>query len=211
MMTSMDINTETRVSHFIVRAIVMTSVVAIMSLFTLAPVEASSDRVTRGDAEAVLHAFGNGGEAILSHHLTHLGGPSDELRAGIRPFSGSAWDGRHFCAEDWHAILIADFEGGDKSFTVQDARAIMDQIVFELILDGSALPTERTAIHRLLATEILEFFGWEKAYVFQQGEVLPPSALTVGSHTLKVVATGPFPGTDQITFFIDAPGTGACL
>ncbi|HST84361.1 MAG TPA: hypothetical protein VLL08_21670 [Kineosporiaceae bacterium] len=196
---------------------VMASLIATMSLVGIAPAEASSDRVTHGDAQAVFQAFGNGGWAILNHHdvdfgdfAEGLGAPADgEVKAAIRPFSGTLWDGRHFCAEDWHVILIAWIEGGDASFDMQDAKAIMNPVTIEFVLDGASLPTERTAIKRFLAPER---FDMAEAYYFQQGAVLSPSALAVGSHTLAETDTsiyGTF--TDQITFYIDAPGTGACL
>ena len=163
-MIGMNIKMATR-SRFLVLTIAMTSLIAIMSLFSLAPVEASSTRVTKGDAEAVLNAFGNGGLAIRNHHTVSPGAPADiDLRASIRPFSGSPWDGRHFCAEDWHVILIAWIEGGDKSFTMQDAIALMNPVTIGFVLDGAALPTERTSIKRFLEPER---FGLEEAYYFQ--------------------------------------------
>jgi hypothetical protein len=168
----------------------------------------SGSRVSRGDAEAVLQAAPTGGGAIRSHGIVNPSAPTDiELRTSIRPFSGTVFDGRHYCAEDWHVILLLDFEGGDRSFTEQDARAIMDQITFDFSLDGAPLATNRLPIKRFLAPQ--PFF--ETAYYFQQGVVLPPSALTVGSHTVGVSGTDPRGNfTDQITIHIDAPGTGVC-
>src|SRR3954464_3238481 len=63
--------------------------------------------ITRGDAQAVFHAFGNGGRAVLAHSRTAEGAPADVTgsHGSIRPFAGSAWDGAHFCATDWHVIL----------------------------------------------------------------------------------------------------------
>jgi hypothetical protein len=168
----------------------------------------SGNRVSQGDAEAVLQAAPTGGGAIRSHGIVNPSAPADiELRASIRPFSGTVFDGRHYCAEDWHVILLADFEGGDNSFTEQDARAIMDGITFDFFLDGTPLATNRLPIKRFLAPQ--QFF--ETAYYFQQGVVLPPSGLTVGSHTVGVSVTDPRGNiTDQVTIHIDAPGTGAC-
>jgi hypothetical protein len=177
---------------------------------TAAPAVAatSGSRVSRGDAEAVLQAQPTGGGAIRSNGIVNPSAPTDiELRASIRPISGSVYDGRHYCAEDWHAIMLLDFEGGDRSFTIQDARAIMDQITFDFLLDGAPLATSRLPIKRLLTPQ--PFF--EAAYYFQQGVVLPPNALTVGSHTVGVIFTDPRGnGSDQITIHIDAPGTGVC-
>jgi len=210
-----DTKPTTRLSRRLVRIMGMAGLLAILSLFSLAPAQASTDRVAQGDAEAVLRAFGNGGWAIRNHHgvittdpAEGLSTPADiEGRASIRPLP--MFDGRHYCAEDWHVIALALIEGGDRSFGIQDARAILDTVTLDLVLDGEALPTERSSIKRFLAPER---FGFEEAYYFQQGAILPPSALTVGSHTLAETDTsihGTF--TFQITFFIDASGAGVCV
>jgi hypothetical protein len=160
--------------------------------------------ISRGDAEAVLHAFGNGGRAVLSHSTVAEGAPADFVgsHGSIRPFSGSPWDGAHFSAQDWHVIVIADFEGGDSSFKQQDAVEIMDGLTVTFSLDGAVLPTTRTAVKRFLNPGQ---FGLDVAYYFQQGRVMAPHDLAPGSHTLSVDisgSTGVF--QDQITFFIDA-------
>jgi len=169
-----------------------------------------SDRVSQGDAEAVLHAFGTGGLAIIHHLPVGTGAPADsELRASIRPFSGSPWDGRHFCAEDWHVLLIAEIAGGDSSYHMQDAMAELNPGVVQLFLDGMSLPSTRTSIKRFLSPERFQLVN---AFYFQQGAILAPSALTVGSHTAKYIATDPTGiDSDQITFFVDAPNSGACV
>jgi hypothetical protein len=169
-------------------------------------------RITRGDVEAVLHAFGGGGRAVRLHSKTAEGAPADFLgsHGSIRPFAGSAWDGAHFCADDWHVILIADFEGGDASFQHDDAARIMNGLQVSFTLDGAALPTTRTAIKRFLNPGQ---FGLQVAYYFQQGQIMSPADLSIGSHRLEVTmvdASGQQSFQDGITFFIDAPGTGAC-
>ena len=83
-----------------------------------------SRRITRGDVEAVFHAFGGGGLTGLLHAPGGgVGSPADDngSQGSIRPFAGDAWDRAHFCSDDWHVILIAVFDGGDSSFTEQDA------------------------------------------------------------------------------------------
>jgi hypothetical protein len=171
-----------------------------------------SRRITRGDVEAVLHAFGGGGRAVLLHSKTAEGAPADFAgsHGSIRPFAGSPWDGAHFCADDWHVIVIADFEGGDASFQHDDAARIMDGLEVSFTLDGAALPATRTAIKRFLNPEQ---FGLEVAYYFQQGQIMAPADLSIGSHRLEVTvidASGQQDFHDGITFFIDPPGTGAC-
>jgi hypothetical protein len=172
-----------------------------------------SRRITRGDVEAVLNAFGAGGRAVLSHSKTAEGAPADFFgsHGSIRPFAGSPWDRAHFCAEDWHVILIADIEGGDASFTHDDAEHIMNGLDVSFTLDGAPLPATRTAIKRFLNPEQ---FGLQVAYYFQQGQIMSPTDLSVGNHLLEVTivdASGQQSFQDGITFFIDAPGTGACV
>ena len=160
-------------------------------------------RITKGDAEAILHAFGNGGRTVLQHSRVAEGAPADLLgsHGSIRPFSGSPWDGEHFSSNDWHVILIADIEGGDSSFRRDDAVEIMSGLTVTFTLDGAALQTTRTAIKRFLNPTP---FGLDVAYYFQQGRVMSPTDLAVGPHTLSVAIQDPA-GTfqDQITFFID--------
>jgi hypothetical protein len=171
-----------------------------------------SRRITRGDAEAVLNAFGGGGWAVLLHSKTAEGAPADFFgsHGSIRPFAGSLWDDAHFCAEDWHVILIADIEGGDASFTHDDAERIMNGLDVSFTLDGAPLPTTRTAIKRFLDPEL---FGLQVAYYFQQGQIMSPADLGAGSHRLEVTiagASGQQGFQNGITFVIDAPGTGIC-
>ncbi len=129
--------------------------------------------ITRGDVEAVLHAAGGGGLAVLRHSKTAQGAPADVVgsHGSIRPFAGSPWDGAHFCAEDWHVILMADIEGGDSSFKHNDAAGIMNGLEISFTLDGAPLPTTRTAIKRFLDPEA---FGFQVAYYFQQGQMMSP-------------------------------------
>jgi hypothetical protein len=51
------------------------------------------------------------------------------------------------------------------------------------------------------------------AYYFQQGQIMSPADLSIGSHRLEVTmvdASGQQSFQDGIMFVIDAPGTGAC-
>ena len=171
-----------------------------------------SRRITRGDVEAVPNAFGGGGRAVLLHSKTAEGAPADFFgsHGSVRPFAGSPWDGAHFCAEDWHVILIADIEGGGASFKQQDAERIMNVLNVSFTLDGAALPATRTAIKRFLNPGP---FGLQVAYYFQQGQVMAPADLSIGTHRLDVTitdASGQPTFQDGITFVIDPPGTGAC-
>jgi hypothetical protein len=96
-------------------------------------------RINRGDAEAVLNAFGTGGRVILANGQTVDASPADDkgTHGSIRPFAGSPWDGAHFCAEDWHVILLAWFDGGDKgTFNRQRAEEIIAPVTFSFTLDA---------------------------------------------------------------------------
>jgi hypothetical protein len=174
------------------------------------PVSAATQRVSRGDAEAVFQAFPTGGRAMINHSPVSLGAPSDiELRATIRPLADEGFDGRHYCAEDWHTIELGAFDGGDRTFSRQDFAEEASHDVITISLDGTALPTTRTAIKPVNNPQE---FGFEQAYVYQQGIVLSPSDLSVGVHSLdSTVVLPPDTFNDHITFYIDAPGTGMCL
>jgi hypothetical protein len=156
-------------------------------------------------------AFGNGGFAILNHqNVVVVPGAPAQGRPGkvaIRPFGGSAYDGAHYCAADWHTILLADIEAGPR----QDAAALIDDQRYVFALDGVAQTTSRTAIKRFNNADL---FDLGDAYYAQWGRIVAPSELGPGVHTLDVVGTnaaGDPLYTDGITFYVDAPGTGACL
>jgi len=190
------------------------AVIGLMALATagggLATAGASADRVSRGEAVAVFNAFGTGRLALLHHGAGH-GAPADTAGlANIRPISG-VFEGRHFCAEDWHVLSLATIAGGTESYTVQDAKALLDATTVVLSLDGVPLATRRTPVKRLTFPEV--FFDDEEVYLINVGAIVSPEALSVGVHTLSYVRTSPDEGTEsgQITFFIDAAGTGTCL
>jgi hypothetical protein len=169
-------------------------------------------RVTRGDAQAVLNAFPNAGRIIRRQGVVQSSTPADpELRATIRPFSfpGSPFDGRHYCVEDWHVIVVAEIVGGDRSYSEQDAVTELSTITLTFTLDGVELPTSRMPVKRFLDPAP---FGLEEAYFFQQGTLMSPNELSVGSHSLSYKEVSPLGEYgDGITFFIDPAGTGACL
>src|SRR5215467_9046389 len=107
-----------------------------------APAEADNIRVTHGDAVSLFQAFGNGGWAVLNHNPTQIGAPADaQFRGSIRPFAGSPWDGRHFCALDWHDILFEDGE---------DTKAQAEASSIDFVLDGAPQASNRTAAKRFL-------------------------------------------------------------
>jgi hypothetical protein len=169
-------------------------------------------RITQGDARAVLNAFGTGGRVIVANGQTVEASPADHLgsHGSIRPFAGSPWDGRHFCSEDWHVILVAWFDGGDASFDRQRAEEVIGPVTVSFTLDGAALETTRTPIKPFHNPP--PQFGFVRAWYFQQGRIMAPDDLSVGEHQLTLRINDPVTGVgdDGITFFIDAAGSGAC-
>lgn len=173
--------------------------------------QANTVRVSQGDAQAIFESFGGGGWAILRHSQVIEGAPADGLLgslAVIRPFG--PFDGAHYCALDWHVIVVAVFDGGDASYTAKDFEAYRSTVSIVLTLDGQPLATDQTATKRSLRD--LTFAGVTTSYSFAQGSVLAPEALAVGTHTLTMDFSDAY-RDDQtaITFTVDAPGTGACL
>jgi hypothetical protein len=166
-------------------------------------------RISRGEVEAVFEAFTTGGFIGLLHGEV-TGAPVDVFgsHGAIRPFD--AWNGLHFCAEDWHVILVAVRDGGDNTFTRQDAERVLSASAVTFTLDGQRLSTTRTAIKRLLDPAR---FNLQEAYAFQEGRIMSPDDLSVGEHALSVVVTDPAIPTFQKTihFTIDPAGTGACV
>jgi hypothetical protein len=176
---------------------------------TIGTANASPVRVTQGDAQSILDAFGNGGWAVLlnSGQGVQADGPTDlEVRAAIRPLPFYA--GRHYCVDDWHVLLLALFDGGDASYTYQDAVTVLGPISLDLKLDRRSLTTTRTSIKRFLNPQQ---FGFEEAYYWQQGTLVPPGGLTVGAHQLAGTLSGGAHGTGNAKFYVDPSGTGACL
>jgi hypothetical protein len=169
-------------------------------------------RVTRGDAQAVLNAFPNAGRIIRRQQIVQTNTPADpELKATIRPFSfpGSPFDGRHYCVEDWHVIVVAMITGGDRSFSEQDAVADLSQFTLAFTLDGAELPTDRGPVKRFLDPTP---FGFAEAYFFQQGALRAPSELSVGSHSVSYTEDSPLGHyEDGISIFIDPAGEEGCL
>jgi hypothetical protein len=157
-------------------------------------------RITRGEAEAVLHARGTGG--------FHGRGPSDaNQQVAIRPFYAN---GLHYCVEDWHVLalgLILD-EQHDGVPNLGEAKKLLDPVVMTFELDGGSLDTTRQPVKAFLGES-------PKGFVLAQGRVVAPGELAVGSHTLTVtVENDPLgPPVQVLTsqFFIDAAGTGTCI
>jgi hypothetical protein len=187
-------------------------VVALLAIGLPFPVQAASVRITKGDVEAVLHAFTTGGRTVLSHRSATAGflaAPADfhGSNGAIRPFP--AWDGLHVCGDDWHVLVIALFDGGDRSYTMQDAKSYLSQVDALFSLDGKPVSTTRTSIKRFLDPVSV---GYDEAYGLQVGSIMAPGDLGVGAHSLQVHVVDPVYGDAQlnITFSVDDRTSPAC-
>jgi hypothetical protein len=186
---------------------------AVMLCVATGTASANAVRVTKGDAEAVFQAFGNGGWTILQHsHVIAQGAPADGLLDGpvvVRPFC-DLFDGKHYCALDWHDILVAVWDGGDRTYRRQDFDALAAATSIAFSLDNRPLATARTASKPF--QKDVSAFGVTTAWCFQQGRVMSPASLAVGAHSLALTESDPY-GSDaeSLTFYIDAPNTGTCL
>jgi hypothetical protein len=188
--------------------LVMVSLTAFGVLAGAGPANADPDRISRGEAEAVYQAAGTGGLAILRQASGRAVGVPANQEVAIRPYFDS---GLHYCVEDWHAIMLAFI--GDLP-TMQAARDSFDPVVFTFHLDGILLDTERTQVKPYLYPESIDP-EWEVAFAFQQGLLMAPGDLTVGSHTVTMTSVNPDNPDDNFElesqFFVDATGTGTCL
>jgi hypothetical protein len=170
--------------------------------------------ITRGDVQALLEAMPTGGTAVLfraSETAAVSAAPVEGTRGAIRPLPD--WDGRHYCVDDWHVILLGWFAGNTESFTRQEAVEALSGISMSFSVTGDGysgvLDTVRTPIKPLLAPE---FFGWDEGYGFQEGRVMSPDELGVGEYTLTVAVA--FDGSHVFDlssgFFIDPSDSAAC-
>ena len=96
-------------------------------------------RISRGEAEAVFHT-------TFTEGLHGRGAPSDpHQQMVIKPWFE---DGRHYCAEDWHAILLG--LGIDEAMvgvtSVGEAKKLFAPTVMTFVLDGKPFETTRLPV-----------------------------------------------------------------
>ena len=196
------------------KTIVALTAVLVTVMLAPAGAQATTPRVTQGDAQAIFQALPTGGWAVILHGGMIEGAPADFLPgSSARIAPNPPWNGSHFCSLDWHAVTLADIDGNlpGESLTSEEIRnyLLQDDVVFTL--DGAPLDTSRSAIKRFLNPGR---FGLVDAYAFQEGLVIAPQDLSVGPHSLKadILHPGVEPDIgDPITFVIDAAGQGSCL
>jgi hypothetical protein len=198
----------------VARGRILSAALLVVTLILGVNAHANSPRVTRGDAQAVFEAFGNGGWAsVLNGGGLEEGAPTDFLPDAMARISPMAqWNGRHFCSLDWHVISVAANEGNPPggTRTNRELRETLEGIVFRITLDGALLDTTTTAVRR---TANPERIGAVEAFYIDAGKLMAPEDLAIGPHSLQFTGlrTGRPPQVmPTITFFIDAPGTGTC-
>jgi hypothetical protein len=176
------------------------------ALFSRSHVSAGSDNVARGDVEATLHSWNTGVRAVFFTSGSLAAAQLDGFQRGrIIP----AADGRHYCVEDWHVVLLSWVTGGDETFNYQDALADLSGITTAFILDGRTLSSTETPIVR----RVVPLFGDIVNYGYAVGSILSPVDLGIGPHALTTVFTFASGSTETftITFFVDPSGSGACV
>jgi hypothetical protein len=166
---------------------------------------AASTRITEGTAQASLQAAETGGNAVEQHNSVVQAGPGN-FAGGIRPFD---LPGLHYCSLDWHTIVLADLELGPE----QQAQAVIPQLTVTLAVDGRQLNNlTQTPVKGF--TNSLVITGHPSVFWSQWGQVMSPSSLTIGSHSLHgVLSMGDQVLMDfgTITFIVDPANSGACL
>ena len=185
-----------------------TAVVAITAFGLMATTgtATASPRITKGDAEAVLRAFGSGGLAVLNHNRVMEAGPSN-LSAQLSPLNLEG------CVLDWHAFRVADIEGSSSNeFAQKSAAATISQLSLSIEVDGAPLQLTQTPVARLLEPQTFDP-SWVAGYYSQWGALVSPGALSVGSHAERIIETVAGVGTViDVTFpiAIDPAGEGSC-
>ncbi len=197
------------------RLVFFAAALAVLGLALESAALADSPPATQGDAQAFFNATLNGGGAIRFQGGGMVAGaPLSGPRVRIRPFPGLG--PQHVCASDWHVINIFVTDGGDSTFKREQAVADLSPLVFNYTLDGAPLAATVTPIKRAADGLAEAAFGLDVAYWEDAGAILPPTALSAGTHSVHLVIDNWFgPGIPEdfgaVTFLVDPAGTGACL
>jgi hypothetical protein len=188
--------------------------------------QGSNSLWTQGDAEAMLNNYPPG------KNIFERLGPENDIRpVDIRPFQ-DFYGSLVYCPQDWHvaAFLIEDVEfvapTAGVVHTTTDVHAFLTGLEVAFVLDGAPLAVERKPIKPYLTPFAPEFFleyltglyGPDVVlgnfWAFQSGRILPPGALSVGQHTLRVVTTDTGSSTvlfdGSVTFTVSPADSPAC-
>jgi len=172
---------------------------------------AANQPFTEGDANALF--YGAGGPVVSVHNPSSESGAFESSKR-IGP--GHNFDGRHFCATDWHVMFINLFavDSIEGVHTLGEARAFFATVQVTYQLDGAPLAVSVTAVQPVQGDVTSLDPNATVAYHQKTGAILAPDALSVGPHTEQVRLFQNGVLTDDlgpVTFYIDAAGTGACL
>ena len=168
------------------------------------PALAGSKRVSRGQAMSLLHAWTTGRLAVSTNNgVGAVQFDANFFDVAIRPFQEI---GKHYCAEDHQLAAIAWINVTDDNY--QDAKASLDTVTQDFLIDDAAFDSIRTPVRRAA----LSTSDAEVVHGFSEGVILAPGDLSVGEHTfdLPVYFDGILVGSFGTTFYIDAAGTGVC-
>jgi len=190
----------------------MAGVMLLASVSALAVVAgAANERFTRGDATALF--YGNGAAAVGLHN------PSTEhgsFEPGMRIGPGQNFQGFRVCETDWHVMLINlnVVDSIDNIHTLGEAKALFATIRVTYELDGAPLSVSVTPVQPVLSDVTIFDPNATVGYHQKTGAILAPDALGVGPHTerVRIFENGVLiDDLGDVTFFVDAAGTGACL
>ena len=174
---------------------------------------ANSTPYTRGDAEALFKAVNTGGFGVSLHGGVIEGAPADGSKR-IGP--GQRFQGFRVCATDWHVMFINLIvtDATDNVHTVGEARLLFATVAVTYELDGAPLAIDVTAVKPWLGDPTSLDPDATVAFAQVSGAILAPEALSVGAHTERVriyIDRVLSDDLGDVTFFVDAAGTGACL
>jgi hypothetical protein len=169
-------------------------------------IAADAHHATQGDAIALFNAGTTGG-------LRGEGTPSDR---SIRVGPGQAFNGQHVCSEDWHllSIFLVVIDGSGGGATLAEARGVFAAIEVTYQLDDAPLAVENTPVRPWLGDPATLDPSATVAFGRNTGAIFAPDDLAVGAHTERVRLFDHGVLTDDlgdVTFFVDAAGTGACV
>lgn len=176
----------------------------------VAAANAANSQFTRGDAVALFN--GNGGPAVLLHNpSTEVGAFEPSKRIG----PGQNFQGFHVCESDWHVMFInlTVLDTFDGVHTLAEAKALFANITVTYELDGAPLAVEVTAVKPVVGGVAALDPNATVGYHQRTGAILAPEALSVGPHTerVRIFENGvPTDDLGDVTFYVDAAGTGAC-
>ncbi len=167
-----------------------------------------SERVTKGDAEALLNAFRTGCGAQAAHGPMNESSPCGDRHQAFILFFPS-FNGAHYCAADWHDMFYYSEESIDPTnpllLTKQAVKNDLQANTASIAVDGSPLT--------LKSLPVKPEVGTPDTYYIVIGTTVSPDTLPAGTYTATLVGNDPASGplAFTVTFTMDASGTGSCL